>query len=127
MRTITILTAPATVLLTILLGWLLLTSFGWPLHTREMTAAAIVNTAGGMLAALPLCLMMHHGVLAIMRAWTIGQAVRIGVIFFGILLASGSGWGMAKMPLIYWALACYFPLLAAETATAVWLSRKANK
>src|SRR4051812_37863485 len=56
------LAAPATVLVSMVLGWVLLTSVGLPVFAREMSAGAIVNTVGGMVAALPLFLLMNKGV-----------------------------------------------------------------
>jgi hypothetical protein len=40
-------------------------------------------------------------------------------------MAIAPGWGLAKMPTIYWVLTFYFPLLTVETASVAWLSHKA--
>jgi len=121
---ITLLAAPVTVLLTMLIGGLILTSFACPLHLPEMIAAGTINALGGLLAALPLVFWMTRGADAIVRAWMAGTAIRVGVILFGLFVASGSGWALSKMPLISWTLACYFPLLAVEATTAAWLTHK---
>ena len=126
-RTITLLAAPITVSLTMLLGWVILTSFGWKAYPHEMFAAGLVNAVGGMLAVIPLCLMLNRGAAWIVRTSMIGIGLRMGIILLGLVLASGKGWGLEKMPLIYWTLACYFPLLIAETATVAWLSHKSVK
>jgi hypothetical protein len=123
---ITMIAAPVTVLVTMVMGWVLLRSMGQAIFAREMTAAAIVNTAGGMLSALPLFLLMKRGIQSIARAGLMGIALRVGAIMMGLVLTIGPGWGLARMPLVYWVLGLYFPMLMVETATVAWLSHKAR-
>src|SRR5271168_3994351 len=66
--TVTLIGAPITVALTMLLGWIILTSTGLPLFPHEMFAGAIVNAVGGMLASVPLFLLMRKGAQAIAQA-----------------------------------------------------------
>jgi len=121
---ITLAASPATVLVVMLVGWVLLTSLGMPLFAKEMVGAAIVITLGGIIASLPIFFLMKRGAQAIAQGAILGIAVRIGTVLMGLMLAMGPGWGLSKMPLVYWVLAHYFPLLIVETAIVGWLSHK---
>jgi hypothetical protein len=123
-RMILLLASPVAVLVSVAMGWLILTSMGMPLYGREMFAAAILNVVGGTVAALPLFFWMKRGAAAIAAGGLVGIAVRCMVILGGLLLAMGPGWQLAKMPLVYWVLGCYFPLLIAETAMVGWLCHR---
>ena len=123
---ITLFAGPVTVVVVMLVGWSVLTSFGWPVHEREMLAAGIVNAVGGVVAVLPLVRWMDHGAVAIVRASLVGIGVRMGAVLVGLWLVSGMG-GVERMALVYWALVFYFPLLAAETAVVAWLSHKVKQ
>jgi hypothetical protein len=91
-----------------------------------MLAAAIINIVGGTFAALPLLKLMKRGAAAIAVAGLMSIAVRCGMILGGLVLAFGPGWGLEKMPAVYWVLAFYFPLLIAETTMVAWLSYRAK-
>lgn len=125
-RAILLLAAPVSVLVTMAIGWVLLKSMGVRVYASEMLAASIINIIGGTLAALPLFFWMKRGAIAIAQAGLLGIAIRCGAILGGLVLAFGPGWGLAKMPVAYWTLAFYFPLLIAETAMVGWLSHRAK-
>lgn len=125
-RAILMLASPVAVGVTMLVGWVLLTSLALPLYGREMFTAGLLNVLGGTLAALPLFFRMHKGAIAIAQSGLLGIAIRCVAILGGLLLAFGPGWNLAKMPLVYWVLAGYFPLLIAETFMVAWLSHRAK-
>jgi hypothetical protein len=124
---ITVLSAPIAVLLSMLLAWILLTTVGVALHPAEMLAGAIVNTAGGLAASIPLFAGMKKGAIAIAQAGLAGIAVRMGTVFLGLLAAGAPGWGLDRTPLVGWVLGFYFPLLITETALVSWLIRRAKR
>jgi hypothetical protein len=123
---VTLIAAPVSVLITMLVGWLMLTTVGMPIFAGEMVAGAIVNTVGGIFAALPLFILMKRGAVAIAQAGILGIALRIGAILMGMLIAGAPAWGLSRMPLVYWVMGYYFPLLMVETAVVAWLSNKAK-
>jgi hypothetical protein len=125
-RMLLLVASPVSVLVTALVGWVVLKSMALPLHGHEMIGAAIINILGGTLAALPLFFMMKRGAIAIAQSGLMGIVVRCSVILGGLVLAFGPGWGLEKMPLVYWVLAFYFPLLIAETFMVAWLSHRAK-
>jgi hypothetical protein len=125
--TITLVAAPLTVLATMLLGWLLLKSLGIPLYPGEMLAGAIVNTLGGLMASLPLFIRMQKGAAAIAQAGLLGIALRMGMVLLGLLIACAPAWGLDRIPLIFWVMGYYFPLLIVETAVVAWLCNKAKR
>jgi len=121
-----LLSSPVAVGVAILVGWVLLTSLGIPVYGREMFAAGIVSAVGGTLAVLPLFAVFKRGAAAIAKAAIMGIGLRCGLILAGVILAMGPGWSLDRMPLVYWVLGCYFPVLIVETAMVSWLCQKAN-
>jgi len=123
---ITLLAAPLTVLAAMLLGWVVLTSLGIPLHPREMLAGAIINTVGGVAASIPLFIRMRKGAAAIAQAGLMGIALRMGAVLLGLLLAAAPAWHMTPIVLAFWVMGYYFPMLLVETALVAWLCNKAK-
>ena len=123
---VTLIAAPITILSTMLLAWILVTTVALPLFGSEMIGGALVNTIGGIAASLPLFILMKKGASAIAQAAILGIALRCGTILMGLLIATAPAWGLTRMPLVYWTLAFYFPLLIVETGVVAWLSNKAK-
>jgi hypothetical protein len=118
--------APVTVAIVMGLAWVVLKSVGLPLYMNEMVAAGIVSTVGGMLASVPLFVLMGKGAQMIAKAGILAIAVRCSMVLFGMVLAMQPAWGLAKMPFVYWVLGFYFPMLIVETGLVAWLSMKAK-
>ena len=123
---ITLIAAPVTVALTMLLGWLLLKTAGMPLYASEMFGGAIANTLGGAAASLPLFILMKKGAQAIAMAGILGIALRVGTVLMAMLVAGAEPWGLQRLVLVYWVMAFYFPLLIVETAVVAWIANKAK-
>lgn len=123
---VTLVAAPITVLVTMLMGWLLLKTAGMPVYAAEMTGAAIASTVGGVVASLPLFILMKRGVAAIAQAGILGIALRIGATLMVMLAAGATAWGLDRTVLAYWVLAFYAPMFMVETAVIIWLSNKAK-
>ena len=123
---ITLLSAPVTVLVTMLLGWLMLKTAGMPVFPGEMVGAAIATVIGGVAASLPLFILMKKGAAAIAQAGILGIALRIGTVLMGLLVAGAPAWGLNRMILVYWVLGFFFPMQIVETAVVAWLSNKAK-
>ncbi len=122
---IALIAAPATILITMLVGWVLVKSAGFPVHAGEMLGGALVNTMGGIAASLPLFILMKRGTAVIAQAGILGIALRIGTVLMGLLLAGATPWGLDRMALVYWTMGFYGPLLIVETGVVAWLSHKA--
>ena len=123
---VTLLSAPATVLVTMLLGWLMLKTVGMPVYPGEMLGGAIVNIVGGVAASIPLFILMKKGAAAIAQAGILGIALRLGTVLMAMLIAGAESWGLNRMILVYWVMGYYFPMLIVETAVVAWLSNKAK-
>jgi hypothetical protein len=67
---------------------------------------------GAMLSLAPM-LVAGVGVLAVLRAWFLGTAVRL-VLCLGVLAAGVKLWGLPPGPLAGSLMACYLPVLFAE-------------
>jgi len=122
----TLLAAPVTVLVTMVVGWVVLKSLGLPLYPGEMMGGAIVNTLGGVAASIPLFIRMKKGAAAIAQAGLMGIALRMGTVLLGMLAACAPAWGLERIALIFWVMGYYFPLLIVETAVVAWLCNKAK-
>jgi len=123
---VTLIAAPVTVLVTMLLGWLFLKTFAMPVHFPEMVGAAVATTIGGAFAAVPMFLLMKRGTQAIAQAALLGIALRIGATLMMMMLAGAGGWGLDRMTLAYWVLGFYAPMFVVESAVNIWLSNKAK-
>ena len=42
------------------------------------------------------------------------------------MLCAMPAWGLTRMPLVWWTMGFYFPMLIVETAVVAWLSNKAQ-
>lgn len=127
---------PATVLLsipvvavlaTVACGFLITASFGLNFFGREAFAASVVAIVGGVLSALPVAMSWRKDALRIAQCALVGIGLRLGTILLGTFMAMGPGWSLAKMPLAYWTLAMYFPLLAAETGVIAYISNRCDR
>ena len=123
---VTLISAPITVLFTMVMAWLLLKTAGMPLYPGEMLGGAIANTVGGVAASIPLFILMKRGAQAIAQAGILGIALRVGTVLMGMLIAGAPAWGLERGVLVYWVMGFYFPLLIVETAVVAWLSNKAK-
>lgn len=123
---ITLLAAPMTVLLTMLLGWVVLKTAAMPLYAPEMFAAALINALAGMAASLPLLMWMKRGAVALAQAGMIAIGIRMCVVLIALLVACAPAWQFDRMPLIVWVIAFYFPLLIVESALVAWLINRAK-
>jgi hypothetical protein len=124
---VTLVAAPVTVGLTMVVGWVGLTTLTLPTCGREMVGAALVSALGGMLASLPLFVGMKHGAQAIARAGLMSVGLRCVMILLGMCALFSPAWGLERMPTVYWVLAFYFPLLIVETGLVAWLSQRAER
>lgn len=109
-----------------IVGGTILHTLGLPIHAYEMVASFIVNGVGGLLAVAMLIVVMNKGTAVIARVALLGTTLRMGGVLMGTLMALGPGWGMQKMPLMYWILVGYMVLLASESAVGVYLVRRSK-
>jgi len=123
-RSVILLAAPATVVATMMVGYLILTTAGLPLYAAEMMAGAFVNTVGGLLAAIVLMLTINKGAAGVAQAGILGIGLRCGAVLVGILMAGMAVFGLNHGALVYWVMGYYFPLLIVESALVAWLSHR---
>jgi hypothetical protein len=120
-----LLAGPVAVMLVLLVAGALVRALDVPLHGAEMVAGGLMNAVGGVMAALPLVMVMHHGTTALVQAGVLGIPIRCGVILMMLCLALVPATGLDRAAVVTWTVVCYFPLLVVETAMAAWLMRKA--
>ena len=122
---VTLLAAPVTVLATMIVGYVVLSVAGLTLHPAEMAAGAVVNTVGGLLAAVALMRMIKKGTSGIAQAGILGIGIRCGAVIVGIMIASLPLFALDRTVLVYWVMGYYFPMLIAESMLVAWLSHRA--
>ncbi len=114
--------APAvSIAMACLLGLVMLTSFGIASFLPEMTAAAVVNTLGGIMSIGVLLMVADKGAAVISRTALMATAIRMAGVLMGSLMAMGPGWGLHTKPLLFWVLCLYFVMLITESWVAIWL------
>jgi hypothetical protein len=125
-ETLLLISAPLTVLVTLMLSTSFLTLASLPLHRFELIAATLIALTAGLVAVLPLHNSLRSNAQAekLLRAALASIALRAGLFFVGAYLAMGPGYHLAQMPLFYWVLAFYFPTMITETATIACILRK---
>ena len=64
----TLLAAPVTVLVTMMVGYVVLTALRVPVHAGEMAVGACVNVVGGLLAAIAVVTKLKKGTAGIVQA-----------------------------------------------------------
>ena len=114
---------PVAIAVILALGTLVMYSFNLMAYQRELLAAAIIALAAGLVAVLPLLVLMRHGILAIIRLTMLAAALRVFLMFGGLILAAGPGWKLSIVPLAVWTGACYLALLIAESSATTWVVR----
>ncbi len=114
---------PLGIAVVLALGTLVTYSFNLAGYHREMWAAATIGLVAGLLAVLPLLVLMRRGVIAIVRLTMLATGLRIAFMLAGLILASGPGWKLSLTPLVLWVAACYMALLIAESGATAWVVR----
>jgi hypothetical protein len=121
-RAVVGLSAPLGVGIVLALGLVICKSFNIG-YRGEMWAAAIVSLVAGTIAVLPLLILMHRGLIVIVRMTMAATAIRVVVMVVGMYLAMGPGWKLSLMPLVVWTMGCYFAMLIAESLATAWVVR----
>ena len=73
------LTAPVAVVMTILVAGALASAMNLPLHVKEMIVGGMVNIAGGVMAAMPLVMLLRLGTTALAQGAVLGIAIRMAI------------------------------------------------
>ena len=121
-RVVVALSAPLGVGVVYALGLLVLHSYNLAYH-RELLAAAILSVIAGLIAVLPMVILMGRGAIAIVHLTMIAMLVRMVLTLAGLVLLCGPGWKLDHGVLVLCTAACYFVLMIAESAATIWASR----
>ncbi|HVX84809.1 MAG TPA: hypothetical protein VH253_08335 [Phycisphaerae bacterium] len=121
-RTIIALSAPVGVGVVYGVGWLILHSYNIP-YQRELLAAAILSAVAGVLAVIPMLLLMARGAIAMVHLTMIATIVRMLLTLGGLILLFGPAWKLDHGVLVLCTAACYIAVMTAESTATIWASR----
>jgi type IV secretory pathway protease TraF len=95
-----------------------------PIHPLELAVAAAISIAVGLLAVLPMVVMIGGGGLVLLRCATVANMARlVGIAIGGVLAVLWLPKDAHKMILILWLVAFYFLLLIGETIVSSWVMK----
>ncbi len=104
------------------LAMLILPLFHRPLYMREMLAAALVSAVVGLLAVLPMVVLIGRSAILLLRCAVLANMTRlVGVTLGGILVIALAPVHLHKTVVLLWLAAFYFILLIAESVASSWV------
>jgi hypothetical protein len=105
-----------------LLGMLVLPLFHRPLYLREMLAAGFISAVVGVLAVLPMAVLIGRGAILLLRCAVLANMTRlVGVALGAIIVISLAPVHLHKTVVLLWLAAFYFVLLIAESVASSWV------
>jgi hypothetical protein len=95
-----------------------------PVHPLELSVAALISIAVGVLAVLPMVIMIRAGGLVLLRCATMANMARlVGIAIGGVAAVLLLPKDAHKMVLILWLIAFYFLLLIGESIVSSWVMK----
>ncbi|MGC9259732.1 MAG: hypothetical protein ACP5I8_06575 [Phycisphaerae bacterium] len=93
-----------------------------PLYLREMLAAALVSVVVGLLAVLPMVVLIGRSAILLLRCAVLANMTRlVGVALGAVLVIAFAPVQLHKTVLLLWLVAFYFVLLVAESMVSSWV------
>ncbi len=122
-----LITPIASTLLAMLLGLLILPLAHRAVYGREMLWAALVIIAVGLLAVLPMVIMVGRGAIMLLRCAMVANMTRlIGSALGAVIVLVAAPTHLHKIVLILWLAAFYFVLLITESFTSSWVIKNST-
>lgn len=101
---------------------LVLPLFNRPLYPREMLAAALVSAVVGLLAVLPMVVLIGRSAILLLRCAVLANMTRlVGVAMGAIVVIALAPVHLHKTVVLLWLAAFYFVLLIAESVASSWV------
>ncbi len=121
------LTPPAAIAAAMVLALLVLRLFQRPLYLHEMLAAALVSVVVGILAVLPMVVLIGRGAILLLRCAVLANMTRlVGVALGAVLVIAFAPVQLHKTVLVLWLVAFYFVLLVAESMVSSWVIKNSK-
>ena len=93
-----------------------------PLYMREMLAAGLVSVVVGLLAVLPMVVLIGQGAILLLRCAVLANMTRlVGVALGAIIVIAMAPVHLHKTVVLLWLAAFYFVLLIAESVASSWV------
>ena len=93
-----------------------------PLYIREMLAAALISVVVGLLAVLPMVVLIGRGAILLLRCAVLANMTRlVGVAVGAIIVIAMAPPHLHKTVVLLWFAAFYFVLLIAESVASSWV------
>lgn len=93
-----------------------------PLYGREMLIAGMVSAVVGVIAVLPMVILIGHGAILLLRCAVLANMTRlVGVALGAIVIMTFAPVNLHKIVVLLWLAAFYFVLLIAESMASSWV------
>ena len=93
-----------------------------PLYMREMLAAGLVSVVVGLLAVLPMVVLIGRSAILLLRCAVLANMTRlVGVALGAIIVIALAPVHLHKTVVLLWLAAFYFVLLIAESVASSWV------
>jgi hypothetical protein len=126
LRLVLLLTAPVVVALSLLAGIAGVSMLRRPLYLEEMFVAALISMTVGILAVLPMALLINRGAVLLIRCAQLAIMIRlVGPVIGVIVVLMIPAWHANKEQLLIWLLVFYFVLYLAESVVSSWAFKHA--
>lgn len=93
-----------------------------PVYMREMLAAGLVSAVVGLLAVLPMVVLIGRSAILLLRCAVLANMTRlVGVALGAIIVTAFAPVHLHKTVTLLWLAAFYFVLLIAESVASSWV------
>lgn len=93
-----------------------------PVYMREMLAAGLVSAVVGLLAVLPMVVLIGRSAILLLRCAVLANMTRlVGVALGAIIVTAFAPAHLHKTVTLLWLAAFYFVLLIAESVASSWV------
>jgi len=125
LRMALLLTSPVVILCAMLAGIVGLSLLKRPLYLQEMFIAALISVTVGILAVLPMAILISRGALLIRCAQLAIMIRLVGPVIGALIVLMVPAWHAHMQQLLIWLLVFYFVLYLAESWVSSWAFKRA--
>jgi len=126
LRLALLLTSPVVILCAMLVGIVGLSLLKRPLYLQEMFIAALISVTVGILAVLPMTILISRGAVLLIRCAQLAIIIRlVGPMIGALIVLMVPAWHAHMQQLLIWLLVFYFVLYLAESWVSSWAFKHA--
>ncbi|HTV47480.1 MAG TPA: hypothetical protein VMG59_03455 [Phycisphaerae bacterium] len=126
LRLALLLTSPVVILCVMCVGIVGLSLLKRPLYLEEMFIAALLSVTVGVLAVLPMAILISRGAVLLIRCAQLAIMIRlVGPIIGVLIVLLVPAWHAHRQQILIWLLAFYFVLYLVENLVSSWAFKHA--